>query len=213
MFFQCTTVTDAWFQLIRAAYLFGYRQDVQRGSFADADVRLQLPFASATIEKPLDDFIPTVPDGVAPPVTREYVEQYFTDYILHGRDPDKNEQYTYATRIDDQVDKVCDILRRTPQTNQAHIVVGRPDDLDIEHPACLREIGFKVVSGALEMTTFWRSHDLWAGFPANLGALGMLQEFVAEFCGVDMGVMHYASNGAHVYGYQVDSVKAKLVIS
>ena len=204
------TVSEAWFSFLLNIKDNTYKQVISRGSFENEGYRLQFPFVSATITHPLEDFVPTVPAGVAPPCTREYVEQYFCDYILGGKEPEKNEVYTYASRIGTQLDDVMAMLKETPGTNQASIIVGRPEDTVISDPACLRLIDFKVVDGKLEMTTFWRSHDLFAGFPANLGAMGMLQEMVAEFVGVACGGMHYASTGLHIYNYQLNSVLAKI---
>ncbi len=204
------TITGAWFTLLAQANIDTYKQKIDRGSFAGEAYRLQFPFVSLTITHPTEDYVPTVPAGVAPPCTKKYVEGYFTDYILGGKEPSENEVYTYASRIGDQLPAVIDMLQQTPATNQASIIVGRPEDVVLEDPACLRLIDLKVVSGKLELTTFWRSHDLFAGFPANLGAMGMLQAMIAEMIGVEPGDMHYASSGLHVYSYQIDSVAAKL---
>lgn len=204
------TVSDAWFALLAEVVDHGYRQDIARGSFAKESFRLQLNFAACTIGRPLADYVPQVPDGVAPPTTAEYVENYFYDYILGAHEPSVNEQYTYASRIGSQLELVMDMLRDTPDTNQASIIVGHPLDVVMDDPACLRAIDFKHVAGALEITTFWRSHDLWAGFPSNLGAMAMLQAMVAEYAGMEPGAMHYASSGLHLYGYQFPSALAKL---
>ncbi len=207
------TVSDAWFELLNQALHQTYKQEISRGSFENEQIRHQFPFVTLTITKPLDDYVPCVPDGVAPPTTKEYVEHYFCDYIIGGKEPEGNELYTYASRIADQLPQVMEMLKHTPETNQASIIVGRPEDVNISDPACLRLIDFKVVGGKLDITTFWRSHDLWGGFPANLGAMGMLQEIVAEYTGVDSGYMHYASSGLHVYEYSIESLKAKMGIT
>lgn len=204
-----TTVSDLWFQALAGLEEHTYRQDISRGSFAGG-FRLQYPFVCGTVLYPLDDYVPDVPAGVAPPTTKEYVQRYFEDYLLGARIPSENEQYTYASRIGSQLEKVITMLTETPLTNQASIIVGRPEDVDISDPACLRAIDFKIVRGTLELTSFWRSHDLWAGLPTNLGGLALLQATVAEAAGLPVGVMHYASSGAHVYDYQLPSVEAKL---
>lgn len=206
------TVTEAWFHYL-GKVLNGresYEQYIQRGSFSGEAVRLQLPFTACTIEKPLLDFVPTVPEGVAPPNSREYVEKYFCDYIVGAKPSEDNEEYTYAERVKDQLQIVLDMLKDSPYTNQATVEVGRPSDITSSDPACLRTIDFKVVDEKVEITTFWRSNDLWAGFPSNLGAMGMLQQMVAEYVGREPGDMHYASSGLHLYSYQINSALAKL---
>lgn len=48
---------------------------------------------------------------------------------------------------------------------------------------------------------YFRSWDLWNGFPANLGAIQMLKEYMAEEIGVGDGEIVAASKGLHLYDY------------
>ena len=201
---KAKTVSELWWLALRNVKDNGYIQNIDRGSFAGEHSRIQYPFLTASIEFPEQDQIPTVPDGVSPPTTEKYITEYFNDYIMGGKLPESNEEYTYASRIGEQLIQVMEMLRETPNTNQASIIVGRPEDLSLGDPACLRLIDFKVVDGKLELTTFWRSHDLWGGLPANLAAMARLLTLVAEYIEKPVGQMHYASSGAHVYSYQLD---------
>ena len=126
--------------------------------------------------------IPVIPPGCSapPPNTIEYVKKYFIDYLLGGKLPGKNEAYTYASRIDVQLSKAIQILKDTPNTNQSSIIVGRPEDLDLQDPACLRAIDLKVHDGQLDIATF------------------------------RVGVLRATSQGAHIYEYQIPFVKVRL---
>lgn len=211
MLLKVKTISEAWFY---ALYNLDdpevYRQNITRGSFANEGFRLQYPQLAIEIEHPLIDMIPYVPEGVSAPSTMKYVEQYFTDYILGGKLPEKNEEYTYASRIGEQLPKVMEILAETPDTNQAVIEIGRPEDLELPDPACLRVIDFKAYNGELSIGTYWRSNDLWAGFPVNLAGMAKLQEMVAEAANLDVGKMYYMSCGAHAYSYQLEMIEAKI---
>ena len=205
------TISDAWFQcLYNLDSPDVYRQEIERGSFENESYRLQYPFLSVEISNPLVDMVPSVPDGVAPPSSQEFIEEYYCDYILGGKGPEKNEEYTYAERIGDQLPTIMETLAKTPQTNQACMVVGRHEDVHLSDPACLREIDFKVVHDTLTLTTYWRSNDLWAGFPVNMGGMARLQEMVAEYIGKQVGKMYYYSSGSHIYEYQIPSIEAKI---
>ena len=198
------TISEFWWLAIRNVRDNGYIQHIDRGSFAGENHRIQYPFLSGTIEFPEKNQIPIVPDGIAPPTTEDYIAEYFADYIMGGKVPGTNEVYTYASRIGEQIEQVMAMLLETPNTNHANITVGRPEDLTLDDPACLRLIDFKVVESKLELSTFWRSHDLWGGLPANLAAMARLQAVVAEFIEIPTGKMHYASSGAHIYSYQLE---------
>ncbi|PXF54183.1 MAG: hypothetical protein C4B58_16110 [Deltaproteobacteria bacterium] len=212
MHLQTTTISDAWYQILYNLESEVYRQDIERGSFEKENYRLQIPWLSLEILHPLQDMIPIIPPGCSapPPNTIEYVKEYFIDYLLGGKLPGKNEVYTYASRINIQLSKAIQILKDTPNTNQSSIIVGRPEDLDLQDPACLRAIDLKVHDGRLDIATFWRSWDIWAGLPTNLGGLALLMEYISEEIGFGMGVLRAASQGAHIYEYQLPFVKARL---
>lgn len=208
---KAKTISDAWFQIL---YNLDnpevYKQMIEKGSFENESFRLQYPFLSVEIENPLIDMVPSVPEGIAPPSSQEYIEQYYCDYILGGKSPEENEEYTYAERIGEQLNHIMETLKNTPYTNQACMVVGRFEDVIISDPACLREIDFKVVDGKLTIITFWRSNDMWAGYPVNMGGIARLQEMVAEYIGLPVGKMYYYSSGSHIYEYQISSIEAKI---
>jgi len=48
---------------------------------------------------------------------------------------------------------------------------------------------------------YFRSWDLWGGFPANLSGMQLLKEYMAQEIGVDDGEMICSSKGLHLYKY------------
>ena len=54
---------------------------------------------------------------------------------------------------------------------------------------------------SLNFAVYFRSWDLWNGFPANLGAIQLLKEYMAESIGVEDGEIIAASKGLHRYDY------------
>jgi thymidylate synthase len=54
----------------------------------------------------------------------------------------------------------------------------------------------------LDMTVYFRSWDLYAGFPENLAGLSKLQEMISEYIGIPVGYMYAYSAGLHLYKYQ-----------
>lgn len=205
---KTNSISDCWFQILYNLKDECYRQDVTRGSFENECHRLQLLWLSLQITEPLINMIPVVPVGVAPPNDMKYVTEYFIDYLLGGKVPGENEVYTYASRIGKQLEMALNILRENPGTNQASIIVGRPEDLKLSDPACLRAIDLKVVNGKIDLSSFWRSWDLYAGLSSNLGGLALLMEYIAEDLGLKVGTLRAASSGAHIYSYQVSMVEA-----
>lgn len=226
------TISDAWFQLIYNIFDRAYSQHIQKGSFENEQYRLQYPGIAVYIEHPSIDMVPIIPPGLAipAPTTMEYIEDYFAKYLMNP-ELGKNETYTYASRIQHvmpngstQLDRVIELLRTTPQTNQAVIEIATPDDLDICYgkdgkldPPCLRLIDFKVIPChhdlLLTVSVYFRSWDLWAGFPTNLGGIELLKQYVASETGLNNGPLYAYSSGAHIYGYQEEIARLRTMRS
>jgi thymidylate synthase len=227
-FIKTKTISDAWFQIIYNLFDNSYTQNIQKGSFEGEQYRLQYPGLAVFIEHPGEDMIPIMPpnSGIPAPTTMEYIEDYFANYLM---DPQlaKNETYKYASRIHHpmpnggtQLDRVIEMLRETPLTNQAIVEIGTPEDLDVcigndgkLDPPCLRLLDFKVLPGKneqfLTVTAYFRSWDLWAGFPTNLGGIELLKKYVAGETGLQSGPMYAYSAGGHIYGYQEEIARLR----
>jgi thymidylate synthase len=196
------TISDAWFQLIYNLFDHAYSQKIQKGSFENEQYRLQYPGIAVYIEHPYYDMIPIMPpnSNIPAPTTKEYIEDYFANYLMNP-ELAENETYKYASRIHNkmpaggtQLDRIIDMLRETPLTNQAAIEIATPDDLDICYgndgkldPPCLRLLDFKVIPEdselVLTVSAYFRSWDLWAGLPTNLGGIEILKPLLKmELC-------------------------------
>ena len=56
---------------------------------------------------------------------------------------------------------------------------------------------------------YFRSWDLWGGFPANLAAIAVLQKYMADEIGVEAGPIIASSKGLHLYGYVEELAKLR----
>ncbi len=209
---QAKTIAEAWWLNLRYLCCNAYHVDIQRGSYEKVETRHQLEWLNGVVEFPLQDMVPAVPQGMPQPTTREYIESYFYEKIINDKLA-SNEDYNYGQRIMSQLPDIIEMLRETPFTNQAVIEVGLPEDRNLTDPPCLRTLTFKVIPGnplRLNLGVYFRSWELYAGFPTNLGSMAMLQQFVAGFLqdkDVQSGRIYYSSDGAHIYSYNYNYVK------
>jgi len=97
------------------------------------------------------------------------------------------EYYTYGSRISWQLKIIVELLRKTPNTNQAVLQVAQPEDIHLGDPPCLRHIHLKVVESRLHIFPYFRSWDLWGGFPANLAGIAVLHKYLADEIGIKQG--------------------------
>lgn len=185
---------SAWVCLKKQCEAVGVKTDIDRGSFANGEnCRLQLPPVAVAIKNPLE--FETLPKDV----TIGMIEDYYSRYIVGSEEKSENETYTYAERIMVQLPVVLDMLSSTPCTNQASISIAQPEDINLEHPPCLREISFSVTDRTLHVSTFWRSNDIGSAFLINQGGISLLLKDVAEYVGLKVGHHYYFCSNAHIY--------------
>ena len=67
----------------------------------------------------------------------------------------------------------------------------------------------RIKENKLHFIIYFRSWDLWNGFPANLGAIQLLKEYMASCIGVDDGEIIAASKGLHLYDYVWELAKLR----
>ncbi len=198
-------IPDAWFSCIYTLLdSSGFTYEIQHGSFV-GDKRIEFDNIEVYIthpqNRPLEPDIPVsygIPNPVAPGYIDDYLPYLMTDDIKD------NEDYTYGSRLwgdPNQVDHFIDLLRKTPNTNQAILQVAKPSDCKLVDPPCLRHIDMRVRDGILIFYPYFRSWDLWAGFPANLGAIAHLQRYMADAIGIETGPFICSSKGLHLYKY------------
>ncbi len=93
------------------------------------------------------------------------------------------------------------------RNNQLILQVAQPSDLILKDPPCLRHIDTRIQDNTLNFFVYFRSWDLWGGFPANLAAIEMLKQYMAAEIGVQNGQIIAASKGLHLYDYTFDMAK------
>ena len=152
---------------------------VEHGSFAGSHQRKEFDYFVGHILRPGNKPMIFVPEGMTSSTTQEAINHYFVDYII-GTEVAENEDYTYGSRINESVDKVIEMLKKTPNTNQAIIEIGKPNDVFLNDPPCLRLIDCRIKDNKLHFMIYFRSWDLFAGLPQSLGGLQLLKEYMAQ---------------------------------
>ncbi len=93
------------------------------------------------------------------------------------------------------------------RNNQMVLQVAHPSDMLLQDPPCLRHIDTRIQDGKLHFYPYFRSWDLWGGFPANLGGIQLLKEYCSAEIGVEDGEIIASSKGLHIYDYSFDLAK------
>ena len=109
-----------------------------------------------------------------------------------------------------QIEWVIDTYKKFGErNNQLVLQVAHPSDLTLLDPPCLRSIDTRIQDNHLNFFVYFRSWDLWNGFPANLAAIQNLKAYMAGEIGIEDGQMVVESKGLHLYGYAEELAKLR----
>jgi thymidylate synthase len=216
---EARDLPDAWFQCVYRIFegQSVHEYEVEKGSF-EGIKRRQFDMIMVNVEYPgTRPLIPDIPAELAipQPTSMEYVEDYL-QYLMTDR-KQENEVYTYGERLTNPkvmldgkelsfglnpVEEVIKMYRNDKRgTNQAIMEVGMPQDVLLDDPPCLRLIDTRLMENKLHFILYFRSWDLWAGFPSNLAAIQLLKEYMCQEIGVEDGSIVAVSKGLHLYEY------------
>jgi len=224
VFIDAFDLDDAWFQCLSTILDKGHLYTITRGSY-EGQKRLEFDFISIRVRKPAHQIIPIIPEGMSipAPTDMDYIQGYLS-YLLTGAKTE-TEDYTYGERLVDpkvrikqnlngqelisdmplnvnQIEEVIKMYKEKGSgTNQAVMEIGMPSDIKLIDPPCLRLIDTRVRYGKLHFILYFRSWDLWGGFPSNLGGLQLVKQYMAEEIVVEDGEIIAVSKGLHLYDY------------
>jgi len=232
VFVDAFDIDDAWFQTLSAILDKGHVYTITKGSY-EGQRRLEFDYAVIRIKKPSHQIIPIIPEGmnIPAPTDMDYVQGYLS-YLLTGQKTE-TEDYTYGERLVDpkvkvksevnnktmindmplevnQVEEVIKLYKTKGHgTNQATMEIGMPSDIKLIDPPCLRIIDTRIRYGKLHFMLYFRSWDLWGGFPSNLGGLQLVKQYVADEIGVEDGEIIASSKGLNLYEYSWELAKLR----
>jgi len=200
-------LSEAWFRCLGETLIQGHNYKIDRGSYAGQH-RKELDFVVVQVRHPgTRPLVPDVPQGVPPPTSIEYIESYLP-YLMTAHKAE-GEQYTYGQYLEKQIAEVIRMYKEDGyNTNQAFMAVGDSQSILLSDPPCLRAIDTRIRDDKLNFIVYFRSWDLWAGFPSNLAAIQLLKEYMAGEIGVGDGEIIAMSKGMHLYEYAWDLAKA-----
>ncbi|MFA5096504.1 MAG: thymidylate synthase [Candidatus Omnitrophota bacterium] len=221
---------DAWFQCLCEILDHGHVYTITKGSY-EGQKRLEFDYCVVRVKKPGHQIIPIIPEGMSipAPTDMDYIQGYLS-YLMTGTKTE-TEDYTYGERLVSprvklkvdgkglaqemplEVNQIEEVIRLYKEkgsgTNQAVMEIGMPSDIKLIDPPCLRIIDTRIRYGKLHFMLYFRSWDLWGGFPSNLGGLQLVKQYMAEEIGVEDGEIIAASKGLHLYDYAWDLAKLR----
>jgi thymidylate synthase len=129
------------------------------------------------------------------------------DYAIALLDPYKGSlSYTYGHRLiehfkNNQILKACNKLIKNREDRQAYMPIWDGDlDDKLKSPPCMIGIHARIVNNCLDLTAFFRSHDIFNAWKQNFMALSVLHHYMCKELGIgQIGFITTVSSSAHIY--------------
>jgi thymidylate synthase len=144
------------------------------------------------------------------------LEKYRSEVLYgvhdHWVDPSVGKwEYTYHERlfdyrlpdgkVFDQIAGAIAKLKAAPHTRRAQAVTWQVwNDMNINDPACLQRMWFRIADGRLNMNIHMRSNDAFKAAFMNMYAFTELQRIMAAELGVQPGEYMHVADSFHIYG-------------
>jgi thymidylate synthase len=200
---------DAWFQTVSKIWNEGEIFIVGHGSECTETKKLDV-----TIHIKRPEYLPLVADKA--PTDMKHVQEYgltylWTDFL--GEHP-----YTYGWRLQhpiNQIQSLINAILLDERNRQLTMTIRIPEDVINPEPPCLTMIDIEVLNSKVNLTSYFRSWDAYAGLPENIAGLWIfLDAFVKEInehlsatSQLQTGEMILHSKNCHIYKRQYNLVK------
>jgi thymidylate synthase len=111
----------------------------------------------------------------------------------------------------DQMAKVVDMIRRSPDSRRLIVSAWNPADVDkMALPPCHCLFQFYVADGKLSCQLYQRSTDTFLGLPFNIASYALLTLMMAQVTGLKPGDFVHTSGDTHLYLNHVEQAQLQL---
>lgn len=203
---QAFDIPDAYRQVLNAIWYQGDKFVVGYGSEETETLKIH---TSVEIAHPENR--PLLDDKA--PCDMKYVNGYVLEYLWCTKSEENTSTYTYGSRINEPVPQIEEVIRRfkeQPMDRQCTVVIRRPEDIlknKMKDPPCLSLLDYEILDGELNCEVYFRSWDAFAGLPANIAGIQIMNEAIAAELGIKTGKLILHSKNCHIYQRQYKLVE------
>lgn len=126
---------------------------------------------------------------------------------------DKNVSYKENYCEINQIQDIIDVLKRDPYSKACVAITWHPaEELMRKHKSspCLVFLQAIIQEEKLNLTVFFRSHDMTQGWPENAYGCAAIQEEIARAIGIEPGLLIIISGSAQIYNNYYQQVEEML---
>ena len=111
----------------------------------------------------------------------------------------------------DQIARVVESIRRTPDSRRHLVLAWNPGEVDaMALPPCHALFQFYVAGGRLSCQLYQRSADIFLGVPFNIASYALLTHMVAQVCELEAGDFVWTGGDCHLYSNHLRQAREQL---
>ena len=111
----------------------------------------------------------------------------------------------------DQIARVVESIRRTPDSRRHLVSAWNPGEVDaMALPPCHALFQFYVAGGRLSCQLYQRSADIFLGVPFNIASYALLTHMVAQVCKLEAGDFVWTGGDCHLYSNHLRQAREQL---
>ena len=111
----------------------------------------------------------------------------------------------------DQIARVVESIRRTPDSRRHLVSAWNPGEVDaMALPPCHALFQFYVAGGRLSCQLYQRSADIFLGVPFNIASYALLTHMVAQVCELEAGDFVWTGGDCHLYSNHLEQAREQL---
>ncbi|MBI4058576.1 DUF4346 domain-containing protein [Candidatus Gottesmanbacteria bacterium] len=197
---EADTVAQTWLKILSVVSRYG---KTEKSRYASNNQLKEILNLTAIIRKedPKNEYFPHYL-----PFSRNELTAYYAELTTARRIP--GVAYNYGHRMREyfgvnQIEEIKKLLKRRPFSKKAIAVTYDPkkdwQDVDSGDTPCLTQVIARVSDGQLLLTAYFRSQDMFHGWPRNAFALRKVQQDIAIQIGLPMGPLTVITHSAHMY--------------
>ena len=196
---EADTVAQTWLKILNLIQRYGKTEKTRYASNNELKEIINLT-AVINKEDPDKEYFPHYL-----PFSMGELKAYYPEMLTKRRIP--GAAYNYGARMRDQegvnqIQEIMDLLKRRPFSKKAFAVLYRADDwvkADTSDTPCMTQVHARVTQNKLFFTAYFRSQDMFHGWPRNAFALRKVQKEIATGAGYEMGPLTMITMSAHMY--------------
>ena len=140
-------------------------------------------------------------------------EEYKDFEFGKGSHLDNNVEYKEEICEINQIKDIIDVLKRDPYSKASVAITWHVcDELMRKHKSspCLVFLQAMIQDEKLNLTVFFRSHDMTQGWPENAYGMAAIQKEIADNINIKPGILTIMSGSAQIYAHYYQQVKDML---